>query len=205
MDFIPVKTIHLTDSAQEHNILCGAPPPNFAEELHAINLQNNRNIPNYEEMFYGCYTEMSDTITRRQDIGSQLISSVTLEYDTIHRLTMEQLPYAMPTMQRYIMAQPELNLKYKKNLVDGYSETYFNMEPDVYGKDRIEYQEVMDGVLNTYENHSILTNYSGSNHTDLTTLNKLDILDTWNNISLSLIQGIDPTDVSLVDDEELED
>ncbi len=116
--------------------------------------------------------------------------------DTIYPVSYDNLSTANLAMQRYIMAQPLMSNLYKKNMCYGFQNTYLNMEPETYGKDRLEYQRVMDGVLQHDKNgDAYIMHYSNDDYVDeLHVFDKLSVLDTWNNVARMIANGYDPSD-----------
>ena len=100
-------------------------------------------------------------------------------------------------MQRYIMAYPEVSNLYKQNMIDGFSDTYFNIEPDTYKEDRSEYMQVMDGVLQEDKDHNVYVKYY-SDSNDMPSLEaseKMAILQAWDIVANKIALGKDPTDI----------
>lgn len=100
-------------------------------------------------------------------------------------------------MQQYIMANPTVNHLYEQNRCYGYTDTYFNYEPNTYGKERLDYQRVMTGVLQFDKggDDGYVVHYSnGDTQDDLHHMDKISILDTWNVVELLIAREIDPTD-----------
>jgi hypothetical protein len=96
------------------------------------------------------------------------------------------------------MAHPDLSKLYVKNMCSGYNGTYVDIEPGVYGTNRSEYIQVMDGVLQFSLNGSddgYINYYTDSNIDDLDVISKLSVLDTWRSVELAIAKGIDPSDV----------
>ena len=122
------------------------------------------------------------------------------QQDVILPVPYETFNNANLLMQRYIISQPELNELYRKNMCHGFDGTYYNIEPNTYGEDRYEYQRVMDGVLqfNT-EGSGYINHYSNSDEVELDFVEKITILDTWNNVARILAEGRDPSDPLLSD------
>jgi len=99
------------------------------------------------------------------------------------------------TMQRYIMAHPEVAKLNDKSMCNGFEGTYFNMNSGSTIP-VIEYRDVMDGMLEYEEDGSgMYTFYSSSDATELEIIDKISILKTWNTVESLLNKGIDPTDV----------
>lgn len=128
-------------------------------------------------------------------------AGVHLDPNTIYYVPVENLGLANNIMQRYIIAQPEMNTLYKKEMCYGYQDSYVVLEEGMYGKDNIEYRRVMDGVLefeDTEEGEGYVTYYVQDDEDiypeELSRLDKISILDTWNSVDISIGKGIDPTD-----------
>lgn len=96
--------------------------------------------------------------------------------------TLEELRYAQPVMQRWIMAEPELRSYYNKNLAEGYDGSYVNNFPNKLGDDHYDYRRVMDGIVVADEKGWEYTNYHECllpDDRELTLLEQRDILTTW--------------------------
>lgn len=133
-------------------------------------------------------------------LGKMLLSRTGTHFsqDVIYNVPYERLGEANLIMQRYIMAQPDLSKMYNKNMCSGFNGTYIDIEPGVYGTQRTEYIQVMDGVLQFNDNggdDGHFRHYSDSNTDDLDVISKLSILDTWRSVELAIARGIDPSDV----------
>lgn len=63
-------------------------------------------------------------------------------------MTLWELPEmqsASLTMQRWIMANPNVRRRYHVQKCDGYSDTYIDVEPGQVGEDHYDWRRVMDG------------------------------------------------------------
>ena len=133
------------------------------------------------------------------NIGKRLLYSVGshMNQNVIVPVSYEMLPQANYAMQGYIMEYPELNRLYHQNAIDGYEATYIDPEPNVVGKDRLGYQQVMNGVLqfeDTDEGIGFIEHYSNSvGIEDLDIYEQLSILKTWDNVALAIANELDPT------------
>jgi hypothetical protein len=114
----------------------------------------------------------------------------------------EGMRSATPMMQNYIMAQPDLRTLYHKQLVNGYSDTYIDIDPKRNKDDHYYYRRVMDGVVQDSEENGeyrwVSRNYHDDlieGHTDLTFQEKHDVMLTWNQIVALLADNKDPTDI----------
>lgn len=122
--------------------------------------------------------------------------------EVISVLAEDQLINANFIMQQFIMAHPNVNFLNQDNMCNGFVETYVDKEQGVYGTERNDYRSVMDGVLQNInlekddEDDDLLCirHYSSSGDDELDILDKLAVLETWDNVDNMLIEGIDPTD-----------
>ena len=102
--------------------------------------------------------------------------------------------------QRYMMCYPELDNLYYKNQCHGYGELYVDIEPNNRGTERIGYMNVMDGIMETEDENNIgmVTFYTHSQGDlygkELDTMDKLNIVKSWDVISRLLKENIDPTE-----------
>lgn len=106
------------------------------------------------------------------------------------------------TMQRWVMANPEVRKLYHAQQIDGYSETYVDMHPEDIGVNHYDYRRVNDGVMKMNEEHGwTITQYGDElkeGDRDLMIEEKSDILYGWSNIEYMLsICREDPTSKSL--------
>lgn len=118
-----------------------------------------------------------------------------LSQDVIYPVKYENYRNMNLAMQRYVMCNPDINRMYKRNKCYGFVDTYIDPEPGTYGTDRFDYQRVMDGVLQfDSEGNGYFNHYSNSDIEDeLTTLDKISVLDTWDVVARLLAEGVDPT------------
>lgn len=58
---------------------------------------------------------------------------------------------APPISQRFIMAEPTVRELYHQQRIDGYSETYVDMQPGVVGEDHYDYRRAMNGIVQEIE------------------------------------------------------
>ena len=93
--------------------------------------------------------------------------------------TIGQLQHANAVMQRWIMACPEVRTLYHQQRIDGYSDTYTDLNPGVVGLDHYEYRRVTNGM----------TMQHGDD--ELTFDEQIDIMYTWNRASAVLHAAVD--------------
>ena len=104
------------------------------------------------------------------------------------------------TMQRFIMAEPTVRQMYHEQRIDGYSDSYVDMDPGVTGENHYDYRRVMDGIVQTTDDgDEFVTWYiddlrDGDRTLDIT--EKVDIMNTWDIVKDLLLNGDrDPTSV----------
>lgn len=110
-----------------------------------------------------------------------------------------ELQQAPITMQRWVMAQPDLRKLYHSQRCDGYSDTYIDMHPGVRGESHYDYRRVMDGVVVFDDEEDPESNYRIKwyhedllpEDNELSSEEKVDIIATWDFIAHSLISGKD--------------
>jgi hypothetical protein len=125
-----------------------------------------------------------------------------LNHNVIYPVSYGHLAEANYVMQRYIIAQPDVNKMYQNNTCEGFQDTYVDFEPDNEGTERMDYRNVMDGVIQYDEKgNGYIMHYTDSNEYEpLDTLDKFSVLHTWDSVAYSIAMGIDPTSI---DDNEL--
>lgn len=117
--------------------------------------------------------------------------------------TLTHCQVAPVTMQRWVMANPVVRQMYHNQEIDGYSETYTDVEPNKVGEDHYDYRRVIDGVVRFDSTDSDVawevTSYceelrEGDRNLEL--FEKADILNTWDIIEHFVKHGkSDPTSV----------
>lgn len=143
----------------------------------------------YNKAFDNRAIEASKYLLAQSDYALQEDMIYTVPYDGFSNINM--------TMQQYIMAEPTLNNLYKKNMCHGFQETYFDYEPETYGKERYDYQRVMDGVLQfdkDEEGLAYIESYSNTDEVEITIPEQLAILTTWENVVRIIEEGNDPSE-----------
>ena len=123
-----------------------------------------------------------------------------LSQDAIHYVRYENVHNANLIMQRYILANPTIYNLYQNNMCHGYADTFIdNVSRDTLLEDRIEYQQVMDGLLQFDKEDEGYVHHYSHEHPDLEHFDKLAITDTWYEALRRIEEGIDPTDPDLND------
>jgi len=116
--------------------------------------------------------------------------------DVILRYTEDTVFNATPTMQQYIMVQPELFELDRQQMCSAYDGMYYNIDPEVEDvKEHVRYKEVMDGMLQFEEDsgEGYYISYGDSEMEDLHFMDKISILDTWDAVANLIAEDIDPS------------
>jgi hypothetical protein len=120
--------------------------------------------------------------------------------------TVEDLRAAQPMMQRYIMAEPMLREQFHKQLVDGFADTYADIDPGLIGVHHYDYRRVMNGVVqdttevdsedNVVHGWVSMNFYEDLRGEDreLDFTEQHSILRTWDVVRMAMAAGRDPTD-----------
>lgn len=140
-----------------------------------------------------------------------ILHHVKINNDLVERITelidIQQMQKANLTMQRWIMANPMVRSMYNEQKLDGYSDTYIDVEPNTCGLDNYDYRMATEGMLQiTYDEkgepdgtlirqYFVETELRGNDRL-LAIDEKADILSTWDAIEAILKLGKkDPTSV----------
>lgn len=111
------------------------------------------------------------------------------------------LQHAPGSMQHLLMANPVVRTLFHRGLVDGYSETYTDMQPNAIGEDHLHYRLATNGiVIKDYKDGMY---YSTSYHDEeLDLYEELDIVEqsiianAWQRANVILAEGKDdPTSI----------
>lgn len=111
------------------------------------------------------------------------------------------LQHAPGAMQHLIMANPFARSLYHKNLIDGYSDSYTDIQPGVVGEDHVHYRLAMNGMeaLDPTDNQIRMVSYSDE---ELDLYEPLDIVEqsfiqcAWERTNDFLSEGgDDPTSI----------
>lgn len=107
---------------------------------------------------------------------------------------LQQAPYSM---QRWIMACPEVRTLYHQQRCDGYSNSYIDVEPNRIGEQHRDYRLVMSGIAQEHpEADWVIHNYYEHEADDvkLSLGEQVDIVTAWDLVKAMLDKGgEDPT------------
>jgi hypothetical protein len=111
--------------------------------------------------------------------------------------SLDQCQSATLTMQRWVMAEPNVRTLYHNQQCDGYSDTYVDVEPNKIGVDHYDYRRAMSGVVR-YDKDDIVANFYMDELRDgdreLDPYEKLMIQQAWEVAKIAISQLNDPTD-----------
>lgn len=101
------------------------------------------------------------------------------------------------TMQRWVMANPVVRQSYFDQRCEGYADTYTDVDPGKIRDEHYDYRRVMHGVVQLEDDSWQAKFYMENLRTgdrDLTTADKVDILQTWKMVEMFIKAGeSDPT------------
>lgn len=135
-----------------------------------------------------------------QQFARQVISEASGTYQGQYILALmdvERLQQASLTMQRWVMAMPEVRSRYHDQMCSGYAGSYVDMEPGMVGEAHYDWRRVMDGVMVVSEDDWRVTQYVEplkEGDRDLLHGEQVDILRTWDALGILMALGQeDPT------------
>lgn len=165
---------------------------NIIDTGHAYTEQLKSSISDIYSRF-GSY-EAAENAKKILYQASGLMSDDT----TIQRVYSNNLGNANMIMQQYIMGYPVVYDMYRRQMCDGYSSTFVDLEKNDDALLREAYLSVMDGVLQIPEDDEdcYYIQYVGNDlyKESLSITDKMSILKTWEEVDSCINSGIDPTD-----------
>lgn len=169
---------------------------NFSQSLTDIGRK-------FIETSQAIYDKVNDSNAIRAAKAAVRMARGLFHPNEIVQLTnIEEIRFAQPVMQRYIMAEPNLRELYHKQLCDGYSSTYADIDPGVIGDKHYDFRRVMTGIIvdevdeegnDTWVSHNYFQDSRGDD-VDLDFHEKLAVLRTWDIVKLFVGTDQDPTD-----------
>lgn len=150
------------------------------------------------------YDKINDSAAIRMAKAAIRVAKSVFHPNAIIELeSLEQLQAAQPIMQRYVMADPTIRRLYHAQQIDGYSDTYKDVEPGKVGHAHYDYRRVMDGMVREVvdadgEDGWVVNTYAedlneGDRHLDLN--EKVDIINTQTLARMFIEAGEDCTNV----------
>ena len=139
------------------------------------------------------YNFINDKLTQygiRNEIQNSGLQIVDNYYEDL--MSFQRLQEANLTMQRWIMAHPQVRQMYVDQNLDGYSSTYKNISGKETGEEEYNYRMVMDGVVQPTEDGWVVKHFIQDlmvGDRELTHFEKSKILTTWECIDHVLSSG----------------
>lgn len=136
---------------------------------------------------FNSYNYINDKLTQYAIMNQITQNGVNIiDNPFVELLSFKQLQEANITMQRWIMANPNIRKLYLNQNIDGYSSTYKNITGNTIGENDYNYRRVMDSILvSTDDDYWRVTNYLDEllpNDRELNHYEKTKIISTWNAI-----------------------
>lgn len=144
------------------------------------------------------YNEFSDRIRNAMTASYNYVNDKLTQYGILNQLqnngvkvvdnyyeellTFQHLQNANLTMQRWVMAHPQIKQMYVDQNLDGYSETYKNISGKTVGEDDYNYRLVMDGGLIPTNDGWVVKHYLEDmqiGDRELTHFEKVRVRNTW--------------------------
>lgn len=141
----------------------------FSERIYNA-MSNSYNYVNDKLTQYGILNELRNS-------GLKIVDNY---YEEL--LTFQQLQNANLTMQRWVMAHPQIRQMYVDQNLDGYSGTYKNISGKDIGEEDYNYRMVMDGAVIPTEDGWTMKHYIDDLQTgdrELNHFEKVKIRSTW--------------------------
>lgn len=141
----------------------------FSERIYNA-MSNSYNYVNDKLTQYGILNELRNS-------GLKIVDNY---YEEL--LTFQQLQNANLTMQRWVMAHPQIRQMYVDQNLDGYSGTYKNISGKDTGEEDYNYRMVMDGAVIPTEDGWVMKHYIDDLQTgdrELNHFEKVKIRSTW--------------------------
>lgn len=133
-----------------------------------------------------------------RSVGGMFHPNMIIDLDTI-----SAIQGAKPVMQRYIMAEPGLRKIFHRQLCDGYSDSYVDLEPGKVGMAHYDYRRVMnnivvpmvheDGTEGWKVTHIVEDLREGDR--ELEPDEQFSILYAWEMAKMAMEAKIDPSDI----------
>ena len=169
----------------------------FVGDLGAKFVQAASNI--YNNYVSPTAIQRIKSILRQTDIHDEHSKAI------VPLMNLEDIQRASLTMQRWVMANPVVRERYHNQQLDGYSDTYLDMDPGSIGMTHYDYRMVTEGTVEIITNEhdepegTLYKQYfmdselrDGDSLLDLG--EKVDIKDTWSIVEAYLRKGDeDPT------------
>lgn len=191
MQFIEAKSEYASS-------LMGHTPTGVMDMLKArvqSYMQTNGNTGFAKEL----YNKFTDVASGARFQAIQAIKKrynrVFKSFDGIQYLqTFEDVQAAPASMVNLIMANPLLKKLYREESIEGYGDRYDGKYANVENVYDPNFRKVTDGLSVKIDDKIVISSFfEGSGVTDLTTMEKLNVLSIWDRVPDWVEQGIDVT------------
>lgn len=193
-------TYHAGGELAMDALLYGAPSPKLQNYLHNGLEQAKVALGNIGQNFITHTKAMYERFNGDKTVNAMkatlYASNEVIDDVAIYSVPYDKLGEANYRMQHYIMANPTVAKMYNRSMCSGYEDSFVNTETGSTPTENILYRDVMDGVYDIEEDE--LVHYTHVSPFDdesdgMHIMDKLAVLDTWNEAELAISRGIDPT------------
>lgn len=159
---------------------------------------------NFIEASRAIYERVNDSnAIRMAKAAIRMAKGVFHPNDIVPLETLEEIRAAQPIMQRYIMAEPMLRGMYHRQQIDGYSDTYADVDPGQVGDKHYDWRRIMTGIVQDKvsddgEDYWVSRNFYDEARLDdvpLDIVQKVAIMNTMDLARMFMEAGKDPTDI----------
>lgn len=184
-------------------LMYGMPDPNVTNFIQQYNQYAPQTLLPAAHQFFDQmkqnYRSFDENLTLRSSKAAIRKMANLWQIDGIVPLeTMERMQQASPTMQRWIMACPEIRQEYHAQRCDGYSGSYIDYEPFATRESHYDYRCATNGIYLPDKNQNLVATtwieelYPGDSV--LSFHDQMDIEQTWHYARMLLARrGDDPT------------
>lgn len=133
-----------------------------------------------------------EMMTRVKEVLNNMGSHI--DDNVIVTLTPENMMFATPMMQQYIMVEPTIYDLYQNNACSGFNGGYIDIDPVKDVTQHALYNRVMDGFLQEDVNGDVFfTTYDDTFTEPLQFSEQNAIMTSWRNVKNMINAGLDPT------------
>lgn len=196
-----VNVINANSSREFNALLYPDQNPFHADYFQSQVTSFNQALTDYGQKFVASAKQLYDKVNDSAAIAlaRRAISSAKGIFNTnlITRLSeLTQVQNAQPGMIRWVMACPDIRELYQKQLCDGYSGIYADVQPGTIAETHDDYRKVMSGIVVEDEHDWHVNTYFDDiqeGDRELTSFEQFDIIDTWDIARAFIKSGEDPT------------
>ena len=168
----------------------------IAKAGQAIGNAGSTLVSNAQQLFSRFNSE--EAIIRSKNLINQ--ASTHVSENVIYAVNPSSIGRANLEMQQWIMEEPNVQRLYKKQMLDGFSQTYFDYcDSQTPPEERPQYMQVTDGVMSTEAYGDLETTFYTYTHEDRKTIDRYDrmaILDSWRVARNMICDDVDPTELT---------